>query len=147
MINCTTPDGGRPYKFRADERFRSVRQHVDDLFDIFSIQEMKNTISDSFRTNQCIIFPIENVRNWKKLSETFTRLVGLRKYFDYKIHVKVMQEQNERHVMVYVHCTHESTMPDIITNLEKSGNSYPSFESFEPIMWKRSTKARCESLL
>ena len=53
-------------KFGTGEGFGSIRQHVNGRVDIFCIQEMKNAITASSRTNRCIAFPVEDGRNGKR---------------------------------------------------------------------------------
>lgn len=133
--------------FRPDEGFGSIRQHVDARTKLLSVQEMKVAIEASSESNRCVLFPVEDVRNWKKVSETFTLLTDFRKYFAYKIHIKALQESNERKVVVDVYLKPDGDVPDISTSLLKPGKQYPVFESLERIPVKKLTKARRASLL
>lgn len=133
-------------KFRPDEGFGNIRRFVDGRVDIFSMKEMMEAIENSSFSNKCVLFPVQSVQDWKEVSNTFNSLYGIRKFFAYKIHVRVNIVDGKRNVIVDVHHKPNSATPDMSVNLLKKGKDFPKFESFPFVPPKPLTAARREGL-
>lgn len=133
-------------KFRPDEGFGCIRRHVENKCNILSMSEMVEAVKESAVSSQCVLFPVNEIRNWKKCSEYFEFMAGLRKYFAYKIHIRAEYVCGQRNVLVDVYRKPGSKVPDLTKNLQKSGIGFATFESFERVPVRLLTKARREGL-
>eukprot|EP00171_Calliarthron_tuberculosum_P002286 IDg2286t1 len=133
-------------KFRPDEGFGSIRTHLDGRSNVLSMNELISEILKSAESARCVLFPTEEIRNWKSVSDTFNFLAGLKKFFAYKIHIRAGDVNGKRNVVVDVYRDPKSTSPDVSTNLLKTGRQFPSFESFEKIIPKELSYARRHGL-
>lgn len=129
-------------KFRPDEGFGQIRCFVDGRADILCMEEMKEAIELSAFSNHCIHFPVEDVRNWKEVSEIFNPLVGIRKTFAYKIHIRACNKFGKRTVCVEVYHEPGKEEPDQSLYLAKEGKDFPSLNSFTKILPTKLTEAR-----
>jgi len=133
-------------KFRPDEGFGNIRQHVGIRSNVLSIGELVSAIEASAISARCVLFPVEHIRNWKAVSDTFHFLAGLRKFFAYKIHIRAVVENDARRVIVDVYRDPKGSSPDVSKNLLKSGKHYPPLSSFEHVVPRKLTRVRRESL-
>lgn len=90
----------RHTKFRPYETFGSIRQHVDVRGDILRMKEMVTATPKSSKYSRCVLFPVEQIQNWKNVSATFNFLPGLRKWLAYKIQVQAVSINGSRNVLV-----------------------------------------------
>ena len=92
----------RHTKFRPDEYFGNIQQHVGVRSNVLSIGEMVSEIEKSAESSHCVLFPIGNIKNWKVVTDSFQFLPVLRKFFAYKIRIRAVDENQTRRVIVDV---------------------------------------------
>lgn len=134
-------------KFRPDEGFGKIRTRVDGRDIILSMKEMKAAIEASASTNRYVIFPVEDVQDWKEVSNIFNSLYGIRKNFAYKIHVRSCTVSGNRSITVDVHHESGGEQPDQSVNLVKQGVQFPGLTSFRRVEARPLTLARRTGLL
>eukprot|EP00171_Calliarthron_tuberculosum_P020609 IDg20609t1 len=67
-------------------------QHIYGHADVMYMRETKLAIKARYESNMCIIFPADEVQDWKKWTETLKTLTSIKKFFAYKIHIETVQE-------------------------------------------------------
>lgn len=75
-------------KFRPDEGFGHIRQHVCRRFDLFSMEELRKAIQKSSTTKDCVHFSLDEIYGIKaQMSTLFKPLEGNNKYFSFCLHI------------------------------------------------------------
>lgn len=117
-------------KFRPDEGFRNISKHVGSRVDVLCMEDMINSINKSADSNVAVIFPLEQVVDWKAGMSAFNPLRGNRKDFAYRIHTRAEEEHEVRTVKVDVYGCPHSSRPDKTVSLLKPSRQYPNFSDF-----------------
>lgn len=65
-------------KFRIDEGFGAVRKHVSVRANVLSLPELQAEIEGSTHSSPCVVFPVDEVKDWKQVRQFFNLLQGIR---------------------------------------------------------------------
>ena len=133
-------------KFRPDEGFGLIRQHVDGRANILCFDDMKRAIEHSSFSNECVLFPVSEVQDWKKVSDYYRALPGIRKNFAYKIHIRSVVNEDRRDVLVDVYHSPDRKTPDLTVSLLKPNCTAPAFDTFPIVPVQPLTQARRSGL-
>lgn len=132
-------------KFRPDEGFGHIRQHVGSHVDALNMFELKQQINDSSTSNTNMYMPVAEMNDQKHISKAFKPFDGIKRHVACEIHIYAKQEGGRRVVYVDVSNFPFAQVSEKSVNLLRPGHQYPSLDRVHPLSRPELSKAQCES--